>query len=497
MFNALKALDKLNLNVQQLQQQQQYNILLFGETGSGKSTLINYLTNYFLGGSLRKMKIAIDTPYLKATERWKSIEKNLKDKTKSKTSECTVYDFTKDGLHYNFIDTPGLGDTAGTEEDDRHIDKIMSFAEKTGTLAAIIIVINGTVARATVNLQNTLVRLRGSVPDILLKNLLVVLTNCSVASANFDLASLKPWTVPEDHVFYMENSALSKPVKDWINNRRIQRILRNDWQESMEEIDNMIKQITELGHFATNAFGDMLRQRNQIKSKVHEILLEIKKLQDLQSELDSAQHAKQNIATDIEKYSNYKQTKQVEYDEMVDADYHSTICMKHTTVCHDGCGLTYTSTKGADIFKGCSCMSGPMCGTCGCDHLEHYHDKKRKVRKTKTVEDILHDMKALYDHHTKKEVDLSNKITDLNTDITAVQQALNSKEDEINKCCQELKELCSQFNFVDELRSITNTMKAHARTLTSVCARDEAESRIKRINLLADQLTSSQRNRVC
>ena len=205
----------------------------------------------------------------------------------------------------------------------------MHAAEKSGTLAAIIIVINGTVARATVNLRHTLVRLRGCVPDVLLNNLLVVLTNCSVASANFELKSLKPWKVSEDNVFHMNNSALSKPVEDWIGNTKLKRSLSNDWQASMAEIDTFIQKINQRGHIATNAFGDMRQNRQKIKAELHGILLEVKKLQNLQSELENTQVAQQGIATDIQKYSNYKQTKQMEYVEMEPTDYHNTICTMH------------------------------------------------------------------------------------------------------------------------------------------------------------------------
>jgi len=477
---------------QQQQQQQQYNILLFGETGHGKSTLINYLTNYFLGGSLERLKIAIPTKHHhQATERWKSSEKDLHDATKSKTSECSVYDFAKDGFRYNFIDSPGLSDTAGTDQDDQHIDKIMFAAEESGTLAAIIIVINGTNARATVNLRNTLVRLKSSVPDVLLNNLLVVLTNCSVTTANFELDSLKPWTVPEQNVFHMQNSALSKPVENWINNRKLKESLGNEWRASMEEIDKIVQTIEQLGHIATDAFRDMRLKREKIKAELHGILLEVKKLQTLEDELNSVQLAQQGVATDIQKYSNYKQTRQVVYEEMEPTDYHSTICMTHSKVCHERCGLDYTSNQGAEIFKKCACMNGPNCHKCKCDHSTHYHDKKKPVKKTKTVEDILHDVKAHYDHHTGVQAGLRNKISSLNTDIAALQQALKRKEAEIVECCRELKTLCSQFNFVDELTSVIDIMEFHARTLTSNHARTEANSMIKNIKYLVDQLSAS------
>lgn len=487
----LQQLQQLKMK-QKRKPRQQYNILLFGETGSGKSTLINYLTNYFHGGSLKKLKIAIPTKHHKATEGWQYSEKDLHDTTKSKTRECTDYGFTKDDICYNFIDTPGLSDTEGTAKDDEHIMKIMAAAEDRGNLSAIVIVINGTVARATVNLRNTLTLLKGSVPDVLLKNLLVVLTNCSKATANFDLKQLEPWKVPKDNVFHMNNSALSMPVEMWKEDDDVMEDLAGHWKKSMKVMEGMMKKVKQLGNKATHAFRDMRLKRNKIKAELHGILLEVKKLQTMQDELNCAQGAEKDVASDIQKYSNFKQSKQVDYVELEEAPYHSTICMKHTMVCHEGCGLQYTTTQGADIFKGCACMSGqPNCQQCECDHSTHYHDKKKPVKKTKTVEDIIHDVKALYDKHTNRKASLQKKITDLNTDIASLQRALDAKEIDIQKCCEDLKTLCSQFNFVDELQSIIDTMERDARTLTNVAARQDAESRIHNFIHLANRLTAS------
>lgn len=469
---------------------QQYNILLFGETGSGKSTLINYLTNYFHDGSLKNLKIAIPTKHHQATEGLKFSEKDLHDTTKSKTSECTEYSFTKDNARYNFIDTPGLSDTEGTTKDDEHIMMIMAAAEGRGTLSAIVIVINGTVARATSNLRNTLTLLKGSVPDVLLKNLLIILTNCSKGTANFDLKQFDSWNVPGDNVFYMNNSALSTPVQCW-KDEEIMEDLKHYWKKSMKTIDKIVEKVEKLGNKVTSAFRDMRLKRNKIKSELHGILLEVKKLQKMQDELNCAQSAQQDVTSDIQKYSNYKQTKQVDYVEMEETTYHSTICGKHTQICHEGCGLTFTSAQGDEIFKGCACMSGTHCRECECDHSTHYHDKKKPVKKTKTVEDILHDVKALYDQHTGKKAQLQSKISSLSSDIDSLKRALDAKEAGIRKCCEELKTLCSHFNFVDELESIIDTMERDARSLTNMQARKDAESRINNIVHIANQLSVS------
>ncbi|XP_029710190.2 uncharacterized protein LOC115256085 [Aedes albopictus] len=472
----------------------EYNIILFGETGSGKSTLINYLTNYFHNGTLENLKIAIPTKHYEATEGLQHHDDNVQDSSNGQTRTCAVYNFRREGTIFNFIDTPGLSDSRGAAQDDFNIQQIMGAAEQSGVLTAIILVINGTQTRATVTLRNTLSLLRSSIPDVFQQNLVVVLTNCSAVTANFDLSHLEPWTIAEANVFHMNNCALSRPVSQWIHNERMKKNMEHEWQYSMETIEELNQLLTKLGGKATEAFKQMRINKNIIKSQLHGILLEVKKIQDLQNELDIMKTTQQNVTADIKQYSDYKRTKQVEYSELERGIFVRKFCIVCLTPCQDepsSFSLPHTIPFYRDVTN---LVEYIFKGKCRCGHtpFSHYDCKLQSVKKIRTVEEIVQDVKKIYDNSVSKNKAIESKIGSLDTDIAVLRYVFDIKEAEIRKCYHELKKLCSQFNFVHEVQGIMDDMERDARTLTSIAARTDAENRIRSITKLVDTLSKAE-----
>ena len=93
-------------------QQEEKVMMVVGATGKGKSTLINRMINHILG-----VKYIDAFRYQLVTEK--------KSLTQRQTRDITIYTFKV--LKLTIIDTPGIGDTAGKEEDQKTIQKIQDL----------------------------------------------------------------------------------------------------------------------------------------------------------------------------------------------------------------------------------------------------------------------------------------------------------------------------------------------------------------------------------
>uniref|UniRef100_A0A8C9Z2B8 AIG1-type G domain-containing protein n=1 Tax=Sander lucioperca TaxID=283035 RepID=A0A8C9Z2B8_SANLU len=139
---------------------QNHTIMLFGVTGSGKSTLINAMINYIVGVKW------------KDNFRFKLLDEDQsRSQAESQTSEVTVYKINhQDGFKINYsltiVDTPGFGDTGGIERDEEIIEHLRNLfsAECFSEIDAVCFVAQSALTRLTPSqkcLQNHTIMLFG------------------------------------------------------------------------------------------------------------------------------------------------------------------------------------------------------------------------------------------------------------------------------------------------------------------------------------------------
>ena len=169
------------------------NVLLLGESGVGKSTFINALVNYLKFETLkeaRSMKPIAVMPvsFLMTTgdnfdERIitfgdQDSNENHNKVGQSVTQQCRSYVFTLDsGTKMRLIDTPGMGDTRGLDQDDLNMQHILSFISNLSHLNAICILLKPNEARLNIVLRSYFTRLIGFLGENICKNIIFCFTN--------------------------------------------------------------------------------------------------------------------------------------------------------------------------------------------------------------------------------------------------------------------------------------------------------------------------------
>lgn len=113
------------------------NILILGETGVGKSTFINGFANFLTYDSLEealkgRLITLIPSKFTVANENYEQVTvstgsdpNEIHEKGQSATQTTKVYPFSLGNLKLRLIDTPGIGDTRGKDQDDKNLENIL------------------------------------------------------------------------------------------------------------------------------------------------------------------------------------------------------------------------------------------------------------------------------------------------------------------------------------------------------------------------------------
>ncbi|XP_030634749.1 uncharacterized protein LOC115815922 [Chanos chanos] len=353
-------------------------ILIVGETGTGKSTLINTMVNYVLG--------------VKPEDKvWFDITgEEGKSQTASQTSHITVYDvFMKESPYsLTIIDTPGFGDTRGIEFDEMISESLLSLCrmeDGVHEIDAVCLVVKASQNRLSIQQRyifNAILSLFGK--DIE-KNIVLLITYSSGAQPDV-LQAITEAKIPcarnEDNqpVHFLFNN-WQKQTCDKKNERKY----KFDWECSEDSMKDFLEYLKTMEKRSLKMTEGVLRKREQLKACFNNLLERVQWAELKQKELRQKRDA-------LEKFKRKDKEFEVEIDEVykekvpiIPRWWHLGKAATCCTVCKENCH--YPGCWWVIDLSWCSVMEDGNCTVCTkkCHYTKHVKEEKIYVSKTRKV----------------------------------------------------------------------------------------------------------------
>ncbi|CAF3145204.1 unnamed protein product [Rotaria socialis] len=300
-------------------------MVFIGESGSGKSTCINYFANYFTHSSFDEanhysnMKIVIPNsicPQINyGSTSNQHTERNVHDNTVSQTQDCTEYGFTWNGKHVKIVDTLGFNDTYSTK-DDENIQKILKKVSKFQLATAISITINGTNTRLSTSIKTTLTQLRGSLPDSVFQNLFFIFPNCTEETQNFNLRLIAEFNPSQQRTFNMQNSLFSIKDKSILQNSKLVKKMLQTWKDSVDTMADIMNEISQTSAASAQVFEDMRIKRERLIGHKENLIKKQKSLLNAIKTLDIEKDRLKNATNDQQANRNFAKQTAIPYIEL-------------------------------------------------------------------------------------------------------------------------------------------------------------------------------------
>lgn len=429
-------------------------LLVVGETGAGKTTLINGLANYVCGVNWND------------NFRFKLIEENAKsqnnesvgDQSSSQTRYISAYRFPYseeiNKLNHGLIvvDTPGFGDTEGIARDRELEQQVRCFFEgKTGIdhVDAVCFVIPASNARLTPSqlyVFNAILSMFGK--DIG-ENFMVLFTFAD-GQRPPAIAAMEKAEIPCKLFCKMNNSALYASNSDDVHNKFIDEMFWNMGMASMMDLFDTLQTMSPKSLTLTQ---NVLNRRSGLQADVEALQQETRrglaKLNECKQEWDIVQ--KNNSMINDNKEFKYKATEIKMRKETYKSGY-DTNCLTCSNTCHFPCHIPKDEEKSQ-----CAAMDPEgNCRICAgkCHWSVHHNVGYRIVHDEITVEKEYSDMRDKYQDAISGKMNAEKLMGQIRIEFETIQRTVLSTIDNIRKANNELKEIALRPNPLTSVQHI-------------------------------------------
>ncbi|KDN48418.1 hypothetical protein RSAG8_03010, partial [Rhizoctonia solani AG-8 WAC10335] len=304
-------------------------ILLVGETGCGKTAFMSLVLNLFKGRGPFELEDLHD----------KTTDSGL-DRSRSQTGKAKLYTLQTPNQEFTIriLDTPGLADSRGTEQDKTNQKEINdAIKEYVTTIDAVIIMSNGTTERLAPTTDYTLKVLMTLFPRSILDNIGFIFTHVDSLSFNFQRSSLPPQLQRAQHWLIQNPLALLVKHNSLLqNNTRSARQIRQDtktiertYEDTIETLNEWLDWVNQRPVQPTNEINSLYEMSAKIELRIDEAISSMTLLRTLD-----------DLRKSIGPQYIWVKEDTLEWN---------TICMKDT--CHNNCHLNCTADGSWSSFE--------------------------------------------------------------------------------------------------------------------------------------------------
>ncbi|XP_073719990.1 uncharacterized protein [Misgurnus anguillicaudatus] len=380
-------------------------ILMVGETGTGKTTLINTMINYICGVKRE------DKVWFEITD-----DQSNTESVYSQTSDVTVYGvyIQETSLDLTIIDTPGYGNTCDTSLDQKIVRDLLNlFTSEDGPheINAVCLVCHSSYTRLSDEQQKMFDSVQSLLGKDVADNIVLLFTHSDGSSPKNALTAVKEAEVKcavdekNQPIYFLFNNCQGETFDE-----EEQTIQDQAWDLSFREITEFFNFLDMTKTKTLKMTQDVLEKRQQLEPNISKLQSHVQKMKEKQNELKQTQDALEKQKKDVNENNNFEFETEVFYKTKVDID--PAVAKKATccTVCEENCH--YPGCWCAINLKWCDVMKNDNCTVCTnkCPYTKHIKEGKIYVTKTKIEKRTYEDLKKKYEDKMKDRLSVINKL---------------------------------------------------------------------------------------
>ncbi|KAK9971397.1 hypothetical protein ABG768_024766 [Culter alburnus] len=358
-------------------------ILLVGETGVGKTTLVNTMVNYLLQVKFED-------------EKWYEItEEEAGDQSESQTSEITLYEVfpVEKSVSLTIIDTPGYGDTRGLEKDlevAANLSVLFQSNDGVREVDTVCFVTQASKYRLSDRQHYVISSILSLFGKDIVNNIVFLITYSDGMPPKNILGAINKAKIP------CRRDNAGQPVYFLFNNRQADErhseepyILaqRSAWEESMKGMKKFFQSVNEMNRKSLELTSDVLIERIQFEASICNLQLRIQEMELKKAEKLQIQEAMMLNKEKVEQCKNFTVTLKKTVKVKVPIESASWKNRKATTctVCEENChefGCWWASNPSR-----CEVMKNGYCTVCtgNCHHSKHIKENKKYVVRNSNI----------------------------------------------------------------------------------------------------------------